>query len=74
MSPGNHHSASTGKQRWARRIITDSALTLAEKKTLLWLSQYADENGTITDPDVNAMLATALHAEASTEATEEEAP
>ncbi|MFC7402909.1 hypothetical protein [Citricoccus sp. GCM10030269] len=63
MAQLNRRARYKRKQRWVQGIVDDPRFSLDEKKALLWLSQYADENGNITDPRVNAMIHEAVSGE-----------
>lgn len=63
MAQLNRRARHKRKQRWVRGILEDPQLSYEEKVTLLWLSQYADENGNITHPEVNAMIHEAVTGE-----------
>ncbi|NUL43862.1 hypothetical protein F7P69_01420 [Cellulosimicrobium funkei] len=63
MAQLNRRARHRRKRRWVKGILEDPQLSYEEKVTLLWLSQYADENGVITNPAVNAMIHEAVTGE-----------
>ena len=44
------------KQAIARALITHPTLTAQEKKLALYLLRFADEDGVIKNPEINAMI------------------